>query len=212
MNDLLSTRPIGGLRLLALHAAGVTVFALVLALACGAPEGPESSTLPDIQGVYRVEGITTEVASGFSRPLSGLLVVRQEGDRYTTNFDLSSEVPSRGKFADEPMSIEIVGEGEGRIDGDTLLGSARTQVLRSMVPGVHVSFGMMPRAVGPRIVSTTQGHVGPDNELTIEIETRPDGDADYAPTRTRLVGHRVGEVGEAPGLPNVASPPPGAGG
>ena len=208
MNDLLSTRPIAGLRGVALHASMATLAALVLALACGGPEAPESSGPQQIEGVYRVEGITTEVASGFTRPLTGLLVVRQEGDRYTTNFDLSSEVPARGKYADESMSIEIVGEGEGLIEGDKLVGSARTQLLRSVVPGIHASFGMVPREVGARIVSTTQGHIGPDRELTIEIETGPEGDADYAPTRTRLVGHRVGEVGEAPALPNVASPPP----
>ena len=155
-----------------------------------------------------MEGITTEVASGLSRPLSGLLVVRQDGDRYTTNFDLSSEVPDPGRLSGEEMSMEIVGQGEGRIQGDTPQGSASTQVLRSMVPGVHVSFGMMPRSVGPRIASTTQGHIGPDRELTIDIETRPEGDADYAPTRTRLVGRRVGEVGEAPALPSVAAPSP----
>jgi hypothetical protein len=177
-------------------------------MACGAPERNESQGNQSIEGVYRVEGLTTEVASGLSRPLAGLLVVRQDGDRYTTNFDLTSEMPAGGRYGDEEISIEIVGEGEGVIEGDDLRGSANTQVLTSIVPGVHVGFGMMPRAVGPRIVSTIQGHIGPDKTITIEIETRPEGDADYAPTRTRLVGQRVGGIGEAPPLPKVAAPPP----
>jgi hypothetical protein len=210
MTLLLSTRSREalrlGLRLFSISIFFAVVFAMVFA--CDAPERVERSGTLNIQGVYRVEGLTTEVASGLSRPLSGLLVVRQDGDRYSTNFDLTSDVPASGRYGSEEMSIEVVGEGEGSILGSDLHGTARTQVLRSIVPGVHVSFGMMPRSVGPRIVSVTKGHMGAGGELTIEIETRPEGDADYAPTRTRLVGHRVGEIGEAPALRKVAAPRP----
>ncbi|MBW2418766.1 MAG: hypothetical protein JRH19_09485 [Deltaproteobacteria bacterium] len=199
------TRPRSSLILVALPCLAA------LALACSESERREDEGTQNIEGVYRVEGLTTEVASGLSRALTGLVVVRQDGDRYTTNFDLASEMPATGRDAGEEVSIEIVGEGEGVIDGDSLRGTANTQIMRSVVPGVHVSFGLMPRAVGPRIVSTTKGHIGPDQELTIEIETRSKEGADaadYSPTRTRLVGHRVGAVGEAPPLPRLAPPSP----
>jgi hypothetical protein len=77
-----------------------------------------------------------------------------------------------------------------------------------MIPGVDTKFAFLPRQVGPRIVSTSVAKVLPDGRIEIEIESKPHEGEQYVPTRTALTGRRVGEVGRAPELPDVAAPPP----
>jgi len=184
----------------------LTLAMAACALACsGVDEPARSNPAPDFDGIYRVSGTSVEIEGGSSRQISGLVVLRQEGDHYRTNFDLETEylVENEG----DGMSAALIGEGSGRVEGDDLRGSASTQFVLATVPGVHASFALLPRKVGPRIVSNTSAHMRSDGSIAIEIESRPRPGEQYSPTRTQLLGYRVGDVGRAPDLPPAVSSP-----
>lgn len=180
----------------------ILALALLVVGACG--PGPESGSadeaLPDVEsrspdssgtsisGLYEVTGTTTELESGDEREISGTVILAQTGDRYTSTFNLRTMFPTPGG----PLPAEVIGVGEGDVEGGTLSGSAETQIVVSTVPGVDSAFAFMPRNVSERIVSTTLAEVSPDGTVKIEIQSRsvPGGPA-YAPTKTTLRGELV---------------------
>ena len=214
-------RPLSLLRLIRVPAAALfcTPFFINTLVSCdggdapatGAFSGPETvadSPPPDFAGVYRVAGRTVEIESGASREIVGLVVLREDQGEYSTNFDLSTGF--KGKGNDPGVSVEVVGRGTGRVDeDDTLRGTARTQLVRAAIPGVDARFALLPRIVGPRIVSSTVARIRPDGTLVVEIESTAESGESYAATRTTVIGHRVGEIGSPLGLPAVGSGPPG---
>jgi hypothetical protein len=186
----------------------ITTIAVLLLTGCGDPAVEPIAPVDEIRqvgGIYRVSGTTLELSSGISRNISGLLVVRQEGEHYSTKFELATEYRQQGRG--DGMSAEVIGAGTGRVDGDTLRGTATTQFVLAMIPGIDTKFAFLPRQVGPRVLSTTVAKMLPDGRIEIEIESRPQQGEEYVPTRTALTGHRVGDVGRAPDLPEIAAPP-----
>ncbi len=170
--------------------------ALPLALAaCGSEPGaptegapPEAASAPiSVSGTYEVTGETVEKESGRSRQLSGLVILAQEGDDYTSTFELETLYPT----SDGPTEAQLIGSGKGRVEGATLTGSAETQILFSEVPGVDAGFAFLPRSYGPRIVSRSTATVKPDGRVEIEIETSGAVGERYAPTHTTLRGRRM---------------------
>ena len=138
----------------------------------------------NFSGMYEVSGITVETESGNQREISGTIILAQEDDTYTSTFNLKTVLPS----PDGPLHTDVIGKGEGKVDGKTLLGSAHTQLVMSRVPGVDPGFAFAPRAVGARIVSTSVAKLEDDGRLTIEIENKPEQGERYPPTRTTLRG------------------------
>ncbi len=172
--------------------------AVALAAGCGPaaePSAPvEETRAPaarSITGQYEVTGVTIDQASGGQRPILGRMSIRVEGDRYTSHFELSTRFPGS-----EAVPAEVVGTGEGTVEGDRLRGSADTTLVASSVPGVDVGFAFVPREVGTRIVSTSEARLFDDGSVRIEIENAPAAGVDYAPTRTILVGYRIGDLDE----------------
>jgi hypothetical protein len=156
--------------------------------------GPDDAALPpvgasqvSIAGLYDVQGTTVEKLSGNEREISGTIVLDQDGGQYTTNFSLKTTYPN----PDGPARADVIGTGEGTVEGRTLRGVAETQLVMASVPGVDTKFAFVPRIVGPRIVSSSVGKVEEDGTITIEIENRPAEGEDYPPTRTILRGSRV---------------------
>jgi hypothetical protein len=175
--------------------------------ASDAPENVADAPPPEFAGVYRVKGRTVEIESGASREIMGLVILREEQDGYITNFDLSTGF--KGKGNDPGISVEVVGRGTGRVaKDDTLRGTARTQLVRAAIPGVDARFALLPRIVGPRIVSSTVARIRPDGTLVVEIESTAEAGESYAATRTTVIGHRVGEIGNPLGTPVVGAGPP----
>ena len=123
------------------------------------------------------------------------LVLPVSGSYDTSTFDLDTVLPS----ADGPMHAEVIGEGEGTVSGQTLTGTARTQLVVSSTPNVDPGFAFVPRRVGTRIVSKTTATLLEDGSISIEIESDPAAGEKYAPTRTTLKGSYVApaKVGEA---------------
>ncbi len=179
----------------------VILSASILALpGCGSERGaptdattpPVEATPPDrippsLSGMYRVEGTTTVKGTGIEREIKGTVILAQEGNRYTATFSLATTFPTE----EGPIQADVIGKGEGRVEGTSLQGTAETQIVMASVPGIDSGFAFVPRYVGPRIVSTAKGHREKDGTLLIEIESNPAEGEDYLPTRTTLRGTRV---------------------
>lgn len=195
-------RPAGGR---SCHAARwIPLGALSAALfGCGEP----ASRAPDLPGVdagplvisgtYDVSGRTVDVATGAARSVSGTVIVvaSEDGRTYDTSFQLTTTLRRDG----DPQQAELVGTGEGTIDGGTLEGSAETQLIVALVPGVDADFGLMPRAATTRIANRSRAVVAPDGSVEIHIESEAlPGEEEagaYGPTHTTLRGRRVDVLG-----------------
>jgi len=168
--------------------------ALALASLAPAARAGAADVAPAASGVYEMSGVTVDRATGHQRPIHGTIVVRVEGDRYTTHFELSTLFPgSRAKAA------QVTGTGEGRVEGGRLVGEAHTQLAVGAAPGVDVGFAYVPREVSPRIVSRSTATFFEDGSVRAEIENAAEEGADYAPTKTTLVGYR--RVEKTPAAP-----------
>jgi hypothetical protein len=170
---------------------GVTA---ALLAACGEREAPPPAAAPaeatPLAGAYEVAGTTVDKATGSERGLSGRMVVSTHGDAYSVTFELTTTLVGSG----EPQRAQLIGNGDGTIDARTLTGTAQTQLIVALVPGVDAGFGMMPRGVTARLQSVAT--IAPDGFVEIEIESDPaPGETQYAPTRTTLRGRRLPTTG-----------------
>ena len=172
---------------------GLGMTAALLA-ACGEGEGappppaPVPAQVTPLAGAYEVAGTTVDKTTGSERGLSGRLVVSTEGDTYGVVFDLTTTLVGSG----EPQRAQLIGHGDGTIDARTLTGTAETQLIVALVPGVDAGFGMMPHGVSTRISNRSLATIAPDGSVEIEIESDPaPGETQYAPTRTTLRGRRL---------------------
>ena len=139
---------------------------------------------------------------GFMVLFAGTVILADEGGHYTATFNLTTTYPG----ADQAMPAEVIGKGEGTIDGRTLMGSAHTQVVMATVPGVDPGFAFVPRMVSTRIESKTLTQIAADGGVSIEIENTPAPGESYAPTRTTLRGTRVSAGGIARGVAKAPAP------
>jgi hypothetical protein len=162
-------------------------------LSCGSGDEvagtPTSGPPAELAGLWKVEGATVEKDNEASRrSISGTVVLSQQGDRYTSTFTMKTMLPTpEGASVD----TDVIGKGEGEIQGHTLLGTAHTQLVMATVPGVDTGFAFVPRQVSTRIVSSVKGEVLRDGTLALEIESVPEPGQVYRPTRTRLTGRRA---------------------
>lgn len=173
----------------------ILLAALLAALGCGAgeQEGPPGEPIQavPISGRYEVRGVTVDVESGHKREIAGTVILATEGDTYTATFDLNTTYPG----ADQALPAEVIGKGEGAIEGRTLRGRAETQLVMATVPGIDPGFAYVPRMVSTRIASNTTATVSVDGTVSIEIENEATEGSEYPPTRTTLRGSRVSSAG-----------------
>jgi len=149
------------------------------------PSAAAGAAQPVLSGMWNVEGVTVETASGKTRQISGTIILAQDGARYTSTFDLDTTLPSEGG----PIHANVIGEGEGTVEGGrTLSGTTHTQIIVSGAPNVDPGFAYVPRRVGTRIVSKTKAVLADDGTIAIEIESEPAPGETYASTRTTLKG------------------------
>lgn len=175
--------------------------------ACGSEDAPQVSApsaasaqeIPQaearvISGRYEVSGVTRAVGGNEERDVEGTIILSQDGSRYTSTFDLTTTFPGR----DAELEADVIGHGDGVIDGDRLVGTAKTQLVVSTVPGVDAGFAFAPRMVGARIISKSVAEFQSDGSIVIEIENEPAEGDSYLPTRTRMTGVRVEIPGRSP--------------
>ncbi len=149
---------------------------------------------PVVSGRYDVKGMTRTPGAQDGRRIEGTVILVQTGDAYTATFELETIWPAEGS----DTVADVVGVGEGRIEGGRLEGDARTQLVISTVPGVDPGFAFVPRTVTTRIDSVSIAKVSPDGSIEIELENRGAAGEQYEPTRTRLIGRRVAGATELP--------------
>lgn len=164
---------------------------MLLTLACepspAPPEKDVSAAPIEITGRYQLSGVTTTPGSDQKRKIAGIMMIEQQGDHYTASFEFKTNFPGEGR----PVDADVIGVGEGRLDGNQLIGTAHTQIVVSSVPGVDTGFAFIPRRVSTRIVSKSTGEIGADGSLSLEIESRADEGENYQSTRTRMRGKRI---------------------
>ena len=170
-----------------------SMLALLMLVACGTPEQkPAAETVEGeevpIPGMYRVKGATVDKATGEKRDISGTVILAIEGDSYTATFHLTTTFPAPGT---DPVAAEVIGSGEGTVEGRTLTGTAHTQVVVAGVPGVDPNFAFIPRQVSTRLISDSVTTIARDGSVTIQTDSRGEPGEDYAPTRTTLRGSRI---------------------
>jgi hypothetical protein len=166
---------------------------LALLVACGAPEPQLASGVAEgdevpIPGLYRVQGSTVDKATGEKREINGTVILAVEGDGYTATYHLTTAFPGTGT---DPVAAEVIGKGEGRVEGRTLTGTAHTQVVIATVPGVDPNFAFIPRQVSTRLVSDSVTTIARDGSVTIQTDSRGEEGEEYSPTRTTLRGSRI---------------------
>jgi hypothetical protein len=167
-----------------------------LLLACGEVEKPAVSAAPPVapeplSGLYEVSGVTVDKATGAERAVAGTVIVDVEGAAYTTTFDLATHLQVGGRA----QRADLVGQGSGRVDDRTLEGTAETQLIVALVPGVDPGFGLLPRHATAQIVNRSVAVIAPDGAVQIEIDSEATPGTDYAPTHTKLRGRRVAAKG-----------------
>lgn len=168
-------------------------------LACGpaeeattpAPAEPVEEHPIDLTGAWQVYGETVDIGGGNTRAIQGMLILEQDGDRYSASFHLTTNLPTD----DGVLPAEVVGHGSGSIDGRRLEGDSETQLIMGMVPGEAGRFPLAPRAYGPRLASTSTGEVLADGTLSFSSENTGVDGGRYRPTRTTLTGVRQGPPG-----------------
>jgi hypothetical protein len=146
-----------------------------------------------LSGKWEVEGVTVEKSSGKTRQITGTIILAEEGGRYTSTFDLDTVLPS----ADGPMHAQVIGEGEGTVTGQSLSGTARTQLVVSSTPNVDPGFAFVPRRVGTRIVSKTTARLLDDARSRSDRERPGVGRAVRADAHHLKGSTSRREVGEA---------------
>jgi hypothetical protein len=167
---------------------------IFLVSACGSGDGGEAEEAMEavpIAGMYEVTGVTVVRESGHKREIAGTVILAADRGTYTATFNLNTTYPG----ADQALPAEVIGKGEGTIEGRTLRGRAETQLVMATVPGIDPGFAFVPRMVSARIASNTTATVAVDGTVSIEIENEPAQGSEYAPTRTTLHGSRVSSAG-----------------
>ncbi|UCE86565.1 MAG: hypothetical protein JSU66_02175 [Deltaproteobacteria bacterium] len=183
-------------------AAAALVLAWGAAPAAGQPADATGSI--DFSGMYEVKGMTVVRATGERRAIKGTIILAQEGNTYTSTFSLTTLFP----FVEATMEADVIGTGEGKVDGRTLSGIAKTQIVMSTVPGIDPGFAFVPRTVGPRLVSANVGRLEDDGSITIEIENAPAPGETYVPTHTTLRGVRISKTPSVDGPPDAEAEEP----
>ena len=185
----------------------ILVWAASLWGACGPEAEPgaegEAAVPPaPISGMYEVSGVTVTTQTGDKREISGRIILAEDGDAYTATYSLATVYP----LGAELLPAEVIGKGEGIIVGRKLEGTAATQLVIAMVPGVDPAFAFVPRTVTTRLVSKSVTTIAADGAVMIKIENRPAEGEQYAPTITTLHGRRTSNAGIGNTTPPTDSP------
>jgi hypothetical protein len=166
--------------------------AFVLAV-CAAPllalPAP-GADVPDIAGIYEVNGETTVEGSPDRFAITGKVIVRQNGTKATTIVEAAMR---RAAGTSGPASAALLGNGEITIEGDRLTGSAELQSLVSEVPELDVAVPFAPRRAGPILDAKVVGKIASEGVLELHITSEVIGEGFTLPEgrKTVVVAKRV---------------------
>ena len=165
---------------------------LLLAAFCAAIAAPPSRAeeVPDIAGIYEIQGETTVAGSPDRLVISGKLVIRQKGNVCTTIVEAEMR---RVAGTSGPVSAALIGTGEMHLAGRKLSGKTELQSLVSEVPDLDVAVAGAPRTAGPVLDAVAEGEVLPDGTLKLEIRSTVIGEGFTLPEgrKTTVLAKRV---------------------
>ena len=145
--------------------AGLAVV-FISCLLVGAPASGDE--LPNIAGIYEMDGETTVTGQPDRFHVGGKLVIRQAGSDCTLSVDGSFR---RVEGTTGPSAVALIGTGDAKLDGMRFTGNASVQTIMSEVPGVDVSAAYMPKKFGPTLEATAEGEVVEDGVIVFEISS-----------------------------------------
>jgi hypothetical protein len=155
-----------------------------------AATGVGAQEVPDIAGIYEMQGEMTVEGSPDRFLITGKLVVRQDGANCTT---ITEAAIRRAAGSSGPVSAALIGTGTATLSGRKFTGKSELQSLVSEVPELDVSVPFAPRTAGPVLDATASGEVLPDGSLKLEIRSTLIGEGFTLPEgrRTIVVAKRV---------------------
>jgi hypothetical protein len=168
--------------------AWIGAAALSSVAALPAPAGAED--IPDIAGIYEMNGEMTVQGSPDRFVITGRLVVKQNGADCTT---ITEAAIRRAAGTTGPVSAALIGTGTATLVGRKFTGKSELQSLVSEVPELDVAVPFAPRTAGPVLDATATGEVLPDGSLKLEIRSTLTGEGFTLPEgrRTVVVAKRV---------------------
>lgn len=154
------------------------------------PSQARAQEIPDIAGIYEMNGEMTVEGSPDRFVITGRLVVRQDGKNCTT---ITEAAIRRTAGTSGPVSAALIGTGTATLDGRKFTGKTELQSLVSEVPELDVAVPFAPRIVGPVLDATANGEVLDDGSLKLEIRSTLTGEGFTLPEgrRTLVVAKRV---------------------
>ena len=180
----------------------VLIIGIIFLASCGAEQTgstnttptkdslPEVSSAPSFAGTYLVRGTTmAEVPGAEPRDISGTIILtKEQGGGYSATFSMKTTYPNP---SGGQVPADVIGKGEGSMEGEILRGTASTQLVMGTVPGVDTKFAFVPSLVGPKIQSRMTAQRNEKGDLVIETRNVAADGEDYIPTRTNVVGTLV---------------------
>lgn len=156
----------------------------VLGALCFAGELRADEPIPDIAGIYDLDGETTVQGSTEQFHISGKLLIEQDGKDCTTSVEgLFQRV--RGDAG--PAGFAMIGTGTARLTGRKFYGVSTTQTLISEVPGMDVNAPFMPRKFGPKLETIADGEVLEDGTIVVELKSKQTGEGFVLPEGRKTI-------------------------
>jgi hypothetical protein len=168
--------------------AALLLLAVLLVASAAAPL--RAQDVPDIAGIYEIQGQTTVEGSPDRLIITGKLVVRQKGPDCTTIVEAEMR---RIAGSSGPVSAQLIGTGEMKLVGRKLEGEADLQSLVSEVPDLDVAVPGAPKRAGPVLDAVATGEVLPDGSIKLEIRSTLVGEGFTLPEgrKTVVIAKRV---------------------
>jgi hypothetical protein len=168
--------------------AGV-VAVLLLASAVRAADAPDVSAAEPrfIGGRYAVQGTITVKDTGEKRAIGGTLILDQRGPEFRTTYQLRTRV----RTEEGVVRADVIGRGDGRVDGDRIEGIAESQLITASIGGAHGATPYLPRRIGPILRQHARGSIDEHGVIKLELDYTP---VEGGPTETShvvLYGERV---------------------
>ena len=128
--------------------------------------------IPDVAGIYEVQGETLVQGQPDRFTITGKMVVRQKGADCVTVVEVAMR---RVAGTSGPSSAALIGSGDMKLDGRKLSGAIELQSLVSEVPELDVAAPYTPRTAGPVLDAKAHGEVLADGTLALEVRSTVTG-------------------------------------
>ena len=149
----------------------LSMLALGSALLLAADASFAEDPIPDLAGIYDLDGKTVVGEAGAVFVLTGKMVVRQEGRNLYTSVEARVK---RVEGDTGPASLSFTSRGEASLTGNLINGISEVQTIVGQVPGVDVDGPGMPKRALHPFMAATAGRVVGEGELRFNITSDTD--------------------------------------